>query len=172
MVQPWNTKLLCQPQQPIYGYLFTRVLPGPHSDHFGAFHSVELAYEFNTLDILEGRDLTEKRLTEIAEHTATAFGAVARVNYQRNYPVMINSEEETQHAIAAATKVSGACALEPPTMGGEDFAFFLEERPGAYIFVGNGDSAKVHNTTYDFNDEAIPAGCSWWVEIVEGRLPA
>lgn len=119
----------------------------------------------------KGRDLAEERLTAIAENTAKAFGATARVTYDRNYPVMVNSEAETEFAAEAARRVSGQCDAETQTMGGEDFAFFLEERPGAYIFVGNGDTAKVHNTTYDFNDEAIPAGCSWWVEIAESRLP-
>ena len=118
-----------------------------------------------------GRDLAETRVKDIIDNTARAFGATARVNYQRNYPVMINWDDATEHAIAAAKKVSGACALANPTMGGEDFAFFLQERPGAYILVGNGDSAKVHSTTYDFNDDVIPAGCSWWVEIAENRLP-
>jgi hypothetical protein len=68
--------------------------------------------------------------------------------------------------------VSGDCDEAPLVMGGEDFAFMLEERPGAYILVGNGDTAPVHHPKYNFNDEAIPAGCSWWAEIVERRLPA
>ena len=82
-----------------------------------------------------GRDLAETRVKDIIDNTARAFGATARVNYQRNYPVMINWDDATEHAIAAAKKVSGACALANPTMGGEDFAFFLQERPGAYILV-------------------------------------
>ena len=118
------------------------------------------------------RDLTEKRLTEIAELTAQAYGAVARVTYDRNYPIMVNADVETGFAIEAAKKVAGDCADAPLIMGGEDFAFMLNSRPGAYILVGNGDTAMVHHPEYEFNDQAIPAGCSWWVEMAEGRLPA
>ena len=75
-------------------------------------------------------------------------------------------------AADVARKVSGDCQDAPLVMGGEDFAFMLEERPGAYIVVGNGDTAMVHHPKYNFNDEAIPAGCSWWAEIVEQRMPA
>ena len=118
------------------------------------------------------RDMAEARLKLIAEQTAAAFGASAEVRYQRNYPVMVNSLEETAHAAEAAKRVAGACADAPLVMGGEDFAFMLEERPGAYILVGNGDTAMVHHPAYDFDDNAIPAGCSWWAEIVESRMPA
>ncbi len=118
------------------------------------------------------RDLAEARVKAIAEATAAAFGATAVVEYQRNYPVMVNSPAETDHAVEAARRVAGACHPAPLVMGGEDFAFMLEERPGAYILVGNGDTAMVHHPAYDFADEAIPAGCSWWAEIVETRMPA
>ncbi|PWJ21199.1 M20 aminoacylase family protein [Jannaschia seohaensis] len=120
----------------------------------------------------EMRDLAEKRIREIANGIAATFGGTAKVDYQRNYPVMVNHETETEHAIAAARAVSGDCDEAPLVMGGEDFAFMLEERPGAYILVGNGDTAPVHHPEYDFDDEAIPAGCSWWAEIVERRMPA
>lgn len=120
----------------------------------------------------EVRDLAQKRLTEIAEGTAKALGAEARVDYKRGYPVMINSDEQTEFAASVAASVSGDCADAPLVMGGEDFAFMLEERPGAYILVGNGDTAMVHHPEYNFNDDAIPAGCSWWAEIVEQRMPA
>ncbi|MHA6325575.1 M20 aminoacylase family protein [Roseivivax sp. CAU 1753] len=118
------------------------------------------------------RDLAETRLTEIAEHTAQAFGATATVDYTRNYPIMVNAEAETEFAAEAGRAVSGQCDDAPLVMGGEDFAFMLEERPGAYILVGNGDTAAVHHPEYNFNDDAIPAGCSFWAEIVERRLPA
>ncbi len=118
------------------------------------------------------RDLAQKRVGEICEGIAASFGAVARVNYKRNYPVMVNHAAQTEFAADVARSVSGACEEAPLVMGGEDFAFLLEERPGAYILVGNGDSAMVHHPEYDFNDEAIPAGCSWWAEIVEQRMPA
>ena len=118
------------------------------------------------------RDLAGKRVPEISEGIAATFGGRAEVNYVKGYPVMVNSEEQTEFAAEVAREVSGDCADAPLVMGGEDFAFMLEERPGAYILVGNGDTAMVHHPEYNFNDEAIPAGCSWWAEIVERRMPA
>lgn len=120
----------------------------------------------------EMRDLAEKRIKEICSGVAATFGGTADVTYHRGYPVMVNSEEQTQFAADVARSVSGECEDADLVMGGEDFAFMLEERPGAYILVGNGDSAMVHHPEYNFNDEAIPAGCSWWAEIVEQRMPA
>ena len=117
------------------------------------------------------RDLAEKRIPEVCEGIAGAFGATAKVDYKRNYPVMINHDTQTEFAADVARAVSGDCADAPLVMGGEDFAFLLEERPGAYILVGNGDSAMVHHPKYNFNDEAIPAGCSWWAGIVEQGMP-
>lgn len=117
------------------------------------------------------QDLAESRLKELITGISSAFGCTAGIDYTRNYPVMVNSETETGYAIQAARRVSGDCAEAPPTMGGEDFAFMLNARPGAYILVGNGDTAKVHSPDYDFNDETIPAGCSWYVEMAESRLP-
>ena len=118
------------------------------------------------------QDLAQKRLIEIAEGTAKTFGAHAEVTYVRGYPVMVNSETQTAFAAKVAKSVSGDCETAPLVMGGEDFAFMLQERPGAYILVGNGDTASVHHPEYNFSDEAIPAGCSWWAEIVEQRMPA
>ncbi len=120
----------------------------------------------------ELRKLGQERLTAIAETTAQAYGATAKVNYIKGYPVMVNAEAETDFAAEVARAVSGDCAEAPLVMGGEDFAYMLEERPGAYILVGNGNTASVHHPEYDFSDEAIPAGCSWWAEIVERRMPA
>ena len=119
----------------------------------------------------EMRDLAEKRIGEICAGIAATFGGTAEVRYQRNYPVMVNHEEQTEFAAEVARSVSGGCEEAPLVMGGEDFAFMLEERPGAYILVGNGDTAMVHHPMYNFNDDAIPAGCSWWAEIVERRMP-
>jgi hippurate hydrolase len=120
----------------------------------------------------ETRALAETRLKAIATSTCTAFGATADIRWIPGYPAMVNSEEQTEFAAAVATEVSGACDLADLTMGGEDFAYMLEERPGAYILVGNGDSANVHTPEYNFNDEAIPAGCSWWAGLAERRMPA
>ncbi|MBF9049229.1 amidohydrolase [Roseobacter sp. HKCCD9010] len=118
------------------------------------------------------QDLAEARLKEIAEGTAAMMGGKAEVDYRRGYPVMVNSEEQTEFAAEVAKSVSGDCEDAPLVMGGEDFAFMLNARPGAYILVGNGDTAAVHHPKYNFNDETIPAGCSWWAEIVEKRMPA
>ncbi|WP_170466119.1 M20 aminoacylase family protein [Ruegeria arenilitoris] len=118
------------------------------------------------------RDLAEKRIHEICAGIATTFGGTADVTYYRGYPVMVNSNEQTDFAADVARSVAGNCDEAPLIMGGEDFAFMLEERPGAYILVGNGDTAAVHHPEYNFNDEAIPAGCSWWAGIVEQRMPA
>lgn len=118
------------------------------------------------------RDLAEKRLQEISDGIGATFGGTAKVDYVRNYPVMVNHPEQTDFAADIAREISGTCDEAPLVMGGEDFAFMLEERPGAYILVGNGETAPVHHPEYNFNDEAIPAGCSWWAEIVERRMPA
>ncbi|MDQ2091486.1 M20 aminoacylase family protein [Marimonas arenosa] len=119
----------------------------------------------------EMRDLAERRINEICTGIAATFGGSAEVQYFRGYPVMVNHPEQTDFAIEVAKSVSGDCDEAPLVMGGEDFAFMLEERPGAYILVGNGDTAHVHHPEYNFNDDAIPAGCSWYAEIVEKRLP-
>ena len=118
------------------------------------------------------RDLAEKRIGEICQGVAATFGGTVVVDYHRGYPVMANHTEQTEFAAEVAKSVSGVCEEAPLVMGGEDFAFMLEERPGAYILIGNGDTAMVHHPEYNFNDEAIPAGCSWYAEIVEKRMPA
>ena len=135
-------------------------------------NSVHLMGTFRTLDP-EMRSLTERRLTEIAIATAEAFGATAEVTVKNIGVVTMNAPEQTEFAADIAESVSGHVdRATPPIMAGEDFSFMLEERPGAYIFLGNGDTAPVHHPEYDFNDDAIPAGCSWFAELVEKRLPA
>jgi len=119
----------------------------------------------------EIRDMAEKRILEISHLTAETYGAVADAKYIRSYPVMTNSPEQTEFAAEVATKVMGKCHEASLVMGGEDFSFMLEERPGAYILLGNGDSAPVHTERYNFNDEIIPAGCSWFAELAEQRMP-
>ena len=132
---------------------------------------VTLRGTVRTLDP-DTRDLARRRLTEIATHTASAYGGSATVNYMDGYPVMVNHEEPTEFVSDVARSVSGDLQKASLVMGGEDFAFMLEERPGAYILVGNGDTAMVHHPKYNFNDDAIPAGCSWWADIIETRMPA
>jgi amidohydrolase len=121
----------------------------------------------------ETRDKVEKRIYEIAAGLAEASGASARVEYRRGYPPTINHEAQTDFAASIARKVAGDSKVDantPPTMGSEDFSFMLEKRPGAFIFIGNGDSATLHHPSYDFNDEALPYGMSYWVELVETAL--
>ena len=123
----------------------------------------------------EVRDLAEAQIKRVAQNTAAAFGASAEVIYERNYPVMVNAEAETAFAAGVAKRVAGGQNVHeniPPIMGGEDFAFMLQERPGSYILCGNGDTAMVHHPQYNFNDEAIPVGCSYWASLVEQGMPA
>ncbi len=118
------------------------------------------------------RDLAEARMNALCDSTALGFGGKVALEYKRNYPVMANHPDQTEFAAEVARSISGQCNEAPLVMGGEDFAFMLEERPGAYILMGNGDTAMVHNPDYNFNDDVIPAGCSWWAGIVEQRMPA
>jgi amidohydrolase len=118
------------------------------------------------------RDMAEQKITQLVKMTAQAHDCVAKIEYQRGYPVTVNTDANTEFAAEAALAVSGAVDSDtPPIMAAEDFAYMLEERPGAYIMVGNGDGATVHHPEYNFNDEAIPAGCSWYAEMVERRMP-
>ena len=119
------------------------------------------------------QDFVERRIVEVAQGTALALGAQAEVVYTRGYPVTINAEDNTAHAVAVAQAVSGQVdANTPPLMGAEDFSFMLNARPGAYIFMGNGDTAMVHHPAYNFDDDAIPFGSSWFAGMAEARMPA
>jgi amidohydrolase len=133
---------------------------------------VKLKGTVRTLDA-DVRKLAEERVISIAEATAAAFGAKAKVTYMHGYPVMVNAERETEFAAEAARKVSGQFVdvNSPTIMGGEDFAYMLNARPGAYILIGNGDTAMVHHPKYNFDDNAIPTGASWWAEMAESRMP-
>lgn len=119
------------------------------------------------------RDLVEKRLRKAVAGIADAFEAKAELDYIRNYPVTVNNSEQVEKAVRAAVEVSGAANVTtdiPPSMVGEDFAFMLGVVPGAFIFAGNGPSAGLHNPKYDFNDELIPYGCSYWTTLVRQLL--
>ncbi len=119
------------------------------------------------------QDFAERRVGEIASGTALALGAQAVVTYNRGYPVTVNAEANTAYAVEVAHAVSGQVdANTAPLMGAEDFSFMLNERPGAYIFMGNGDTAMVHHPAYNFDDSAIPFGSSWYAGMVEARMPA
>ena len=123
----------------------------------------------------EMRDFVEARLHAIVEGTAAVFGGTAKLVYHRDYPVTKNHADNAIFAGDAAAAVVGEDAINRdtvPVMGGEDFSFMLEARPGAFIFIGQGDGPNVHHPAYDFNDEIIPIGMSYWAKLVESRLPA
>lgn len=122
------------------------------------------------------QDQVESNMRRIVTGVATALGCAADVDYQRRYPATVNTARETGVAAAAATLVAGESNVDlnaTPCMGSEDFAFMLEKRPGCYIWAGNGptDGGRVlHNPRYDFNDELLPIGASYWVRLVESKL--
>jgi hippurate hydrolase len=119
------------------------------------------------------RDQVEVRLRKTVENVAQAFDAKAEIDYIRMYPVTINDADKVALAADAAAAVAGDANVDrnlPASMGGEDFAFMLEQVPGAMIFAGNGPSAELHYPKYDFNDDLIPWGCSYWTTLVRQRL--
>ncbi len=121
------------------------------------------------------RDLVEKRMNEVCAGIALQTGARIALNYDRGYPVVVNHPAETELAAKIASEVGGASNVATdmePVMGAEDFAYMLEARPGAFIFMGNGDSAGLHHPAYNFNDDAIVYGSSYWVKLVETSLAA
>jgi len=133
-------------------------------------NTVELEGSVRSLDE-DMRDLVQERLQQVAEGTAAANQCEITIEYERGYPITDNNEEATQHAISVASSVSEVDTDTPPIMPSEDFAYMLMEKPGAFIFLGNGDSQMLHNPEYIFDDEAIPFGSSWYAGMVEERLP-
>lgn len=134
---------------------------------------------------IETLDLIERRMKEVAEGTCAAFGATCEFEFQRTYPPTVNHAAETEFVRKTLASVVGAENIVPfePTMGAEDFSFFLQEKPGCYFVLGNGDGTHrlgghglgpcmLHNPSYDFNDELIPVGASCWVKIAESWLAA
>jgi amidohydrolase len=121
------------------------------------------------------RELLEKRVGEVVEGTARTLGAKATLTVHRGYPVLENHASQAAFAAAVAGDVVGADKVDDaiaPLMGAEDFSFMLHERPGALVFIGNGDSAGLHHPAYNFNDDVIPFGVSYWVKLVETAMPA
>ena len=120
------------------------------------------------------RDVMEKRIREVAAGVALTTGARIHVKFRRGYPVTVNHPEQTDTAIIIAKEIAGDHNVHgtPPMMGAEDFAYMLEARPGAFIFIGNGDSAGLHHPAYNFNDDAIVYGTSYWIRLVETTLAA
>jgi len=120
------------------------------------------------------RDAMQARLERFVPRFCEDFGARASVDYWRGYPVTVNAETETAFAADVAAEIVGEDKVERnvnPSLGGEDFAYMLQARPGAYILLGQGDSAGLHEDGYDFNDDIIPVGVSYWVRLVERAMP-
>jgi amidohydrolase len=128
-------------------------------------------------------DMIERRMREVAEHTSAAFGATVEFKFKRNYPPTINHAAETAFAREVMADIVGADRVldQEPTMGAEDFAYMLQARPGCYAFIANGDGAHremghgggpcmLHNPSYDFNDDLIPLGATYWVQLAEKWL--
>jgi amidohydrolase len=129
-------------------------------------------------------DLMESRMRNIAVHTATAFDATVDFRFKRNYPPLINHAKETAFAVDIMRSIVGADKVDAqvePTMGAEDFAFMLQEKPGCYVFIGNGEGShrdsghglgpcNLHNPSYDFNDDLLPLGATYWVRLAEAWL--
>jgi hippurate hydrolase len=120
------------------------------------------------------RQLTHARVRQIAESTGAAFGAKAEASFEGDVPVTINEAEKTKFARRVAGEIVGDDNVKEmrPIMGAEDFSHMLNKRPGAFIMIGNGLGAGLHNPGYNFNDDAIPLGVSYWVRLAETALPA
>ncbi|MDH5204982.1 MAG: M20 family metallopeptidase [Hylemonella sp.] len=144
--------------------------------------SCELQGTVRTFSV-EVLDLIERRMREITQHTCAAYGITADFEFDRNYPPTINSAEEAAFARQVMEGLVGEQQVmrQEPTMGAEDFAFMLQAKPGAYCFIGNGEGGHrdmghgagpctLHNPSYDFNDDLIPVGASYWVRLVEAWL--
>ena len=136
-------------------------------------HEVMLGGTVRTF-LREDRERIQRRIHEVAQGISAAMGASVTIDYENGYPPTVNHPEQTDFAVRVAADVVGADNVEPnadPIMPAEDFSYMLEARPGAYIFMGNGESAQCHMPTYDFNDAAIPHGVSYWVRLIETALP-
>ena len=113
-------------------------------------------------------------MREVVAGVAQQTGATIRLDYNRGYPVLINHADQTEAAARVAAAVAGEACIDSsmtPIMAAEDFAYLLEARPGAFIFIGNGDSAGLHHPAYNFNDDAIVYGSSYWARLVETAMP-
>ncbi|WP_315706034.1 MULTISPECIES: M20 aminoacylase family protein [unclassified Bradyrhizobium] len=136
--------------------------------------TVEMKGTVRTLDP-EIRDLVERRIAEVADATARAYGGSAETIYTRMYPVTMNHARQAAFAADVARDIAGPERVNDqalPRMGGEDFAFMLEERPGAFVFLGIGEGAELHHPAYRFNDDVLTHGASYWVRLVEKSMPA
>jgi hippurate hydrolase len=181
MVQAFQT-IISRNLKPIdAGVISVTMIHAGHASNVIA-DSCELQGTVRTFT-LEVLDRIEARMREVAEHTSAAFGARCDFEFERNYPPTINAEREVEFARRVMASIVGEAGVlkQEPTMGAEDFAFMLQAKPGAYCFIGNGDGVHrelghgegpctLHNPSYDFNDELIPLGATYWVRLVEAWL--
>ena len=170
-VNPLNAAVLSLTQ--IDGGSATNVIP-----NFARMAGTVRTFEVAVLDLIEAR------MQEVAEHTARAFGATVRFAFRRNYPALVNDPEKTAFAVKVVQDIVGIANVDDktePSMGAEDFAYFLQARPGCYVFIGNGDGdhrshghglgpCNLHNGSYDFNDDLLPIGATYWVRLTEACL--
>ncbi|MEX6508368.1 M20 aminoacylase family protein [Jiella sp. M17.18] len=147
--------------------------------HAGFAHNVipDTAVVSGTVRSLDAghRDLAERRIRAIAASIAEAHEASVEIDWDRNYPVTVNDPDESDFCAEVAREIVGPEKVDPnapPLMAGEDFSYMLEEKPGAYVFIGNGDTSGLHTPTYDFSDESIAFGASFWVRLAERALGA
>lgn len=146
--------------------------------HTGSAHNIvpDTAFVGGTVRSFdkEVRDMAETRVNEIAKAQARSFGVSAEVIYNRDYPVTVNHARETQFAVEVAREVVGAALVDDQSerfMGAEDFSYMLEARPGAYLMLGQGDTAACHHPAFDFNDDIAPIGASFFARLVERAQP-
>jgi hippurate hydrolase len=181
MVQAFQT-IISRNLKPIdAGVISVTMIHAGHASNVIA-DSCELQGTVRTFT-LEVLDQIEARMREVAQHTCAAFGARCEFEFERNYPPTINAEREVAFARRVMAEIVGEEQVlkQEPTMGAEDFAFMLQAKPGAYCFIGNGDGVHrdighgggpctLHNPSYDFNDELIPLGATYWVRLAEAWL--
>lgn len=119
------------------------------------------------------RKILEERIRTLVEHHATGYGARAEIEYVPGYPVLVNHDQETAFALSVAKELLGEENVIdnlPPISGSEDFAYFLQQKPGCFLRLGNGDSAALHNPAYNFNDQSLTFGAAYWTRLVERYL--
>jgi hippurate hydrolase len=158
----------------------TMIHGGEASNVIPEFCKLEGTVRTFTVELI---DLIEKRMRQIAEHTCAAYDATCEFTFTRNYPPVINSTSEAEFARRVMLDIVGEDSVlkKEPSMGAEDFAFMLQAKPGAYGFIANGLGAHrevghgdgpctLHNPSYDFNDDVIPLGATYWVRLAEAWL--
>ncbi|TNE39138.1 MAG: amidohydrolase [Alphaproteobacteria bacterium] len=175
IIQAWQS-IVSRNVDPLHSAVIT--VAQIHGGHTGNVIPADVTMSGTTRAFtLEVQDMIERRMRQVAVGIAEAHGAKAEFTYDRRYAPTINTSDETEEAIRAAAKLVGDGAVNKdvaPVMGAEDFSWMLRERPGCYIMIANGQgegSCHVHNPNYDFNDDILPLGANYWVQLTEQILP-